>query len=188
MHDRILCMKKAAFPKIIQVGHSKAIIYKTPNRGTFAFTVAWYEGEIRKRKVFADLEAAELHARARVGQLSRGEAQILKLDGPDLLAYVRAKAMLEEFGLALDTVAAEYRDAKRLMRGGSLIDAASYFARQHLLDIPKKPLAEVYTEMIEAKKAEGCSDRYIHDLESRVGKFVQAFPTRMVSGVTGSEI
>ena len=181
-------MKKAAFPKVIKEGHSKAIIYKYANRDSISYTVVWYEGEDRKRKVFANLDEAKLHAQARVGQLASGTAKVLRLDGEELLAYVRAKAMVAEFGMALDTLAAEYRDAKRLVRGRSLVDVGGYYARQNLLDLPEKTLAEVYEEMIKAKKAEGCSERYTQDLESRVSKFVKAFPTRLIYGVTGVEI
>jgi hypothetical protein len=181
-------MKKREFPKVVRVGHSKAVIYKNANRDSVVYTVAWYEGDVRMRKAFGDLAEAELHAQARLGQLSRGTAEILRLDGEELLAYVRAREAVAEFGLALDTVASEYRDAKRLVRGGSLVEAAGYYARQRLLDIPKKTVADVYDEMIKAKKAEGCSDRYIRDLESRVGKFVGTFGTKAVHGVIGTEI
>ena len=138
--------------------------------------------------MFADLEEATLHAQARLGQLASGTAKVLRLDGEELLAYVLAKALLAEFGMSLDTIATEYRDAKRLIRGGSLVEAAAYYARQRLLDIPKKTIKEVYDELIAAKHAEGCSNRYIRDLESRVGKFVGTFGTRAVPGVTGAEI
>jgi integrase len=181
-------MKKAQFPKTIRVGHSKAVIYKYDNRQSTSYTVVWYEGEVRKRKVFGDPGQAELHARARMGQLSRGTAEVLRLEGAQLLEYVRAKEATAEFGLALDTIAFEYRDAKRLVRRRSLVGIADYFARKNLLDIPEKTVQEVYTEMIGAKRAEGCSERYIEDLESRVGKFVEAFATRQVAGVNGTEI
>ena len=180
-------MKKAAFPKVIREGHSRAVIYKHTNRDSVSYTVSWYEGNVRKRKVFGDLGDAELHAQARVGQLSRGTAEILRLEGAELLAYVRAREAVAEFGLALDTIAAEYRDAKRLARGRSLVDIAAYYARQNLLDIPKKTVGEVYDEMIKAKRAEGCSVRYVQDLESRLTKFVKAFPG-LIAVVRGMEI
>ena len=37
--------------------------------------------------------------------------------------------------------------------------------------LPNKTVQQVYGEMIKAKRAEGLSERYIQDLESRVGKF-----------------
>jgi integrase len=53
-------MSKAKFPKVIRVGQSRATIYKTPSRGSIAFTVAWYEGSKRKPKSFAGLRSAEI--------------------------------------------------------------------------------------------------------------------------------
>ncbi len=123
-------MSNKTFPKVIKEGHTKAIIYRCANRESASYTVTWYEGEVRKRRVFADLGDAELHAQARLGQLSNGTAKVLRLDGEELLAYVRAREGVAVFGLGLDTIAFEYRDAKRLVRGGSLVEAARYYARQ----------------------------------------------------------
>ncbi len=188
MHDKIGSMKKnKGFPKVIREGQTRAKIYKTPYRGSDGFTVVWYEGDVRKRKLFNDLPAAELHANAMVNNLSRGEARIINLSGEQLLAFNRASEFIKEFGVSLDTVAAEYRDAKRLVRGRNLVPVAQYFASKNLLDIPKLTVSEVYTEMLRAKKDEGCSERYTQDLESRVGKFAREFP-KQIAAVTGLEI
>lgn len=180
-------MKKPEFPKVIRVGQTKATIYKTPSHGCDSFTVVWYEGAVRKRKAFGDLDAAVLEAQAKVSSLSRGEAEILRLSGEERLAYLRARDAIQEFGLALDTAASEYRDAKRLVRGGSLIEAARYYADQQLLDLPSKTVETVYQEMLKAKREEGLSERYIQDLESRVGKFAQNFKAE-ISAVKGHQI
>ncbi len=123
-------MKKALFPQVIRVGQTKATIYQTPSHGCDSFTVVWYEGHVRKRKAFGDLDGAKLHAQAQVSSLSRGEAEIIRLSGEERLSYTRAREAVKEFNLALDSVANEYRDAKRLIRGRSLIEAAQYYARQ----------------------------------------------------------
>ena len=104
-------------PLFAHLGQTRATIYKTPAKGCDSFTVAWYEGAKRLRKVFADLEAAETHATSKVNSLSVGEAQIINLSGPERLAYIRAREMVAEFGLALDSAAVEYRDAKRCFVG-----------------------------------------------------------------------
>jgi hypothetical protein len=83
-------MATTKFPKVLRQGQTRATSDKTPVRGTDAFTVVWYEGQTRKRKLFADLGAAELHAQAKVNQLSRGEARVLALSGEELLAFNRA--------------------------------------------------------------------------------------------------
>ena len=137
--------------------------------------------------MFADLGEAELHAQARVGQLSRGEASILKLDGAELLAYVRARQAVAEFGLALDTIAIEYRDARRLVDGTSLVEAARFYAKQNPTRMPKKFVPEVVAEMITAKEADGMSTVYVTDLRNRLGRFAKAHQG-LISLVTSAEI
>lgn len=112
----------------------------------------------------------------------------MSLSGEECLEYVRARNAIQGFANSLDAAATEYRDAKEILRGGSLVEAGRYYARQRLLEIPKKTVHEVYAEMLLAKKAEGCSERYIQDLESRVSKFASAFGQRQVGGVLGVEI
>src|SRR5947207_2815526 len=142
--------KQKGFPKVIREGQTRATIYKTPYRGSDGFTVAWYEGDKRLRKLFNDLGAAELHASAMVNNLSRGEARIVNLSGEQLLAFNRACEFVKEFGLSLDTVADEYRDAKRLVRGRNLVPVAEYFASLKLLDSPTLSVSEVYTALLRA--------------------------------------
>jgi integrase len=180
-------MKKSEFPKVVKVGQTKATIYYTPSHGCAAYTVAWYEGAARKRKSFGDYDAAELHANVKVKSLALGEAEVINLSGEDRLSYVRSRDTVAEFGLSLDSVAVEYRDAKRLVRDKSLVDVARYYAEHQLLDVPNKSVQEVYEEMLKAKKDEGLSERYIEDLKSRVGKFAEDFK-KNISSVTGPEI
>ncbi|HEY9175971.1 MAG TPA: hypothetical protein VI136_27130 [Verrucomicrobiae bacterium] len=180
-------MKKAEFPKVIRVGQTRATIYKTPSHGCDSYTVIWYEGAVRKRKTFADPGLAEIHAKAQVNNLSTGETRAVKLSGEECLEYVRAREMVKAYALSLDTAAAEYREAKGIVHGKSLVEVARYYASKHLLDIPDKTVQEVFKEMIQAKRDEGCSTRYIQDLESRVGKFAREFP-RAIGTVNGHEI
>jgi hypothetical protein len=122
-------MAKNLFPMTIRVGQTRATIYQIPNHENDSFTVSWYVGTVRKRKVFADLESAKLHAHAMVNSLSRGEAESLQLTGEQRLSYTRACQLISEFGVTLDTAAAEYRDAKRLANGDSLVEAVRPYAR-----------------------------------------------------------
>src|SRR5579883_3257911 len=176
--------KKAEFPKVIRVGQTKATIYKTPTNGCDSFTVVWYEGAVRKRKAFADLGLAEVHANAQVNNLSQGETRAARLSGEECLEYVRARNTIQGYALSLDTAMAEWREAKELLKGGSLVEAVRYYVRQNVMNVPAKTVQAVLDEMIKAKRAEGCSERYIEDLESRCGKFAREFP-RMIATING---
>ena len=179
--------QKAEFPKIIRVGQTKATIYKTPTNGCVAYTVVWYEGPVRMRKAFADLGLAQVHASAQVNNLSQGETRAAKLSGEECLEYVRGRNTIQGYALSIDTALAEWREAKELLKGGSLVEAARYYVSKKVMNVPAKSVQVVLDEMIKAKRAEGCSERYIDDLESRCGKFAREFP-RMIATIRGFEI
>ena len=178
---------KVEFPKVIRVGQTKATIYLTPTNGCDSYTVVWYEGPVRRRKTFADAGLAEIHANSQVNNLSNGETRAAKLSGEECLEYVRARNSITGYALSLDTAMSEYREAKGILKGGSLVEAARYYASKKVMDIPAKPVKEVVEEMLTAKRGEGCSERYIQDLDSRCGKFAREFP-RMIATIRGVEI
>ncbi len=179
--------KKAEFPKVIRVGQTKATIYKTPTNGCDAYTVVWYEGPGRKRKAFADAGLAEIHANSQVNNLSNGETRAAKLSGAECLEYVRARNTIQGYALSLDTAMAEWREAKDLLKGGAIMDAVRYFVSKKVMNVQPKQVRVVLDEMIKAKRAEGCSERYIQDLESRCGKFAREF-RRAIATIRGFEI
>ena len=81
----------------------------------------------------------------------------------------------EEFGLPLDAVALEYSEARKILDGVPLVDAARFYARHHGRGIKRKPVADAVDEMIAAKTAKGVSDVYLADLRYRLGTFAEAF-------------
>src|SRR5262249_15790878 len=135
--------KKEEFPRVIRVGQTRATIYKTPTNDCVSYTVVWYEGAVRKRKAFADLGLAEIHASAQVNNLSNGERGAAKLSGEECLEYVRSRNSIQGWAQSLDTAAAEYREAKEIVKGRSLVEVARYFASKNLLDLPDKTVGEV---------------------------------------------
>lgn len=180
-------MARANSREIVRVGQTKATIYQTPSRGCLAYTVCWYEGANRRRKAFHDYAAARLHAASVVAALSRGETEVIRLSGEQRLEYTRAREAIAEFGVSLDTAAHEYRDAKRLLNGASLLDAARQFASSRGINLPEKSVADVFGEMLQAKRDAGLSQRYVTDLKQRLGDFAKDFQCS-ISRVTGAQI
>ena len=60
---------------------------------------------MRKRTAFADFEEARLHARSQVNCLAGAAAEVGHPSGEERLAYVRARAAVAEFDLAVDSAA-----------------------------------------------------------------------------------
>jgi integrase len=130
---------------------------------------------------FADLEKAKGEAEAKAAQLSRGDVDAMQISGKDRLIYGRALDAVKDYGVPLDAVALEYSDARKLLDGVSLDDAARFYARHHGKGTKRKPVAEAVEEMIEAKKLGGVSEVYLNDLRYRLGVFAERFQCDLVS-------
>lgn len=153
----------------IRDGSVSIPIYRQKQTHTTVHTVTWYEGGQRRRKAFSDPTEARQHAR----QVARGLAQLgssaLTLTGPELIAYQRARQMLD--GEPVDVAVAEVLEARRLT-GGRVIEACSRFGVRQK-DAPQVDLC--VAEMLAAKEASGRSKEHIRDLRGRLGMFARAF-------------
>lgn len=167
--------KKPKFPLVVKRGSCAVKIYRDQkSQGTY-FRVAYHLGGKRHRLNFRDLQTATNEAEAKASQLSRGDVDAVQLSGRDRLVYGRALDAVKEFDLPLDAVAIEYNEARKLLNGASLVDAARFYSRHHGSGIKRKSVAAAVEEMIAGKKSKGVSELYLADLRYRLGTFEQAF-------------
>jgi integrase len=168
-------MKRIRFPIVVKRGSATVKIYRDRKpEGTY-YRVTYYLGKKRHRLNFSDLHEATNEAEAKACQLSRGDVDAMQLNGDDRLTYGRAVDAVKEFNLPLDTVAREYSEAKRLLNGLSLLDAARFYARHRGRGITRKAVAEAVSEIIDRKRRKGVSDVYVRDLCYRLGVFKERF-------------
>jgi integrase len=168
-------MKRIRFPIVVKRGSSVVKIYRDRKPTGTYYRVAYHIGGKRHRLHFNDFEKATSEAEAKAAQLSRGDIDALQLTGRDRLVYGRALEAVKEFDRPLDAVAIEYSDARKLLDGVPLVDAARFYARHHGRGIKRKPVADAVDAMIAAKTAKGVSAVYIADLRYRLGAFKEAF-------------
>jgi integrase len=167
--------KRIRFPIVVKRGSSAVKIYRDRKpEGTY-YRVAYHLGGKRHRLNFRDLGAATSEAEAKASQLSRGDMDAVQLSGRDRLVYGRALDAVKEFDLPLDAVAIDYSEARKLLDGVPLLDAARFYARHHGRGIKRKPVADAVEAMIAAKTAKGVSEVYLADLRYRLGAFKEAF-------------
>jgi integrase len=179
--------KRHRFPIVVKRGSSVVKIYRDRRPTGIYYRVAYHLGGKRHRLHFNDVATAHAEAEAKAAQLSRGDIDAMQLTGRDRLEYGRAKDAVREFGVPLDGVALEYSEARRLLDGASLVEAARFYARHHGADIKRKPVADAVREMIAQKKNEGLSDVYLYDLRYRLGAFADAFACD-VSSLTPDDV
>ena len=121
--------------------------------GTY-YRVVYHIGGKRHRLHFNDLEKATNEAEAKAAQLSRGDMDAVQLSGRDRLVYGRALEAMKEFDVPLDAAALEYNEARKLLDGVPLVDAARFYARHHGRGIKRKTVADAVDAMIAAKTDE----------------------------------
>ena len=73
------------------------------------------------------------------------------------------------------TGGAEYKEARKLLDGVPLVDAARFYSRHHGRGVTRKSVAAGVDAMIAIKTAKGVSQVYLADLRYRLGVFKEAF-------------
>jgi integrase len=160
---------------LVKRGSSAVKIYRDrKSQGTY-YRVVYHLGGRRHRLNFRDFQTARSEAEAKASQLSQGHLDAALLRPNDRLEYGRAKHAVKELGLPLDAVAIEYAQARDLLDGVPLLDAARFYARHHGKGIKRIEVAAAVSEMLERKKQKGVSDVYLRDLRYRLSRFSRAF-------------
>ncbi len=172
---------------VVKRGHTIVKIYLTPSRGCDAYTVVHYLGGKRQRTTFAKLDLAKTEAEVIANKLSTGELDVLTLTSENKFSFVRAVEALRPTGVPLEIAAMQFAEAHKLLDGGSLLEAARFYSKQHPHRLPKKMVPEIVAELLQAKESDGMSAVYLKDLRGRLGRFAQGF-IGAISFVTSAEI
>lgn len=128
--------------------------------------------------------AAQLAA----AKLQSGEVSALELTNQDRSNYLHALGLLKPFQTRIDVAVSEYAEARAALgASGSLLEAARFFAKHHPASLPRRKVRQVLDELLEAKRADRKSDRYVSDFDSRLGKFTEGFD-RLIGEITCEEM
>src|SRR5262249_18929429 len=173
--------KRIRFPIIVKRGSSVVKIYRDRKPTGTYYRVAYHIGGERQRLQFYGLLKGNKEAEAKTQPISRGGGGAKQMCGKGNSGYGRAVEAVREHGVPLDAAAVEYSEARKLLDGVPLLDAARFYARHHGRGIKRKPVADAVAEMIEAKKVDGLSDVYLNDLHYRLGMFTDSFRCDLVS-------
>jgi integrase len=175
-------MSKRKFPITVRNGSVAVKIYRTPSHGCESFTVAYYQGGRRQRRTFPTLQKAQDEATVLANQMAAGELDALTLTNSDRSAYVRSLELLKPFGTPLEMAVMQFAEAARILDGGSLVEAAKFYARHHHRKLVSRAVPDVVKEFLAAKEQDGASAVYLKDLRTRLIPFGEAFhsPISMV--------
>ena len=168
-------MSKPKFPIEVRQGSVVVKIYRTPSHGCEAYTLSYYQDGGRKRPTFTELQAARDEASVIVNRLGNSDADVLTLTSADRSAYLRARQLLDPFGVPVENAAAEFVQAKQVLGEVPLLLAAEFYMKRHPARIPPRPVMEVAEEMLKFKASDGLSEEYLRHLRYDLKKFAAAF-------------
>ena len=176
---------------VVEKGSSRVKIYYTPDhtdKGEIPFfTISYWMKGKRERHMFPTLKAAKKAAKTKAEEMDRGDHGAAKLTNADSAAYFRAIDLLKPSGTSLEFAASEYAGAIKRLGGGSLSAEVDYYGRRHPEKTEPKLVQAVVTEMIDLKRADQLSDRYINQLTYDMKRFTSRFCNR-IGDVRGTEV
>jgi integrase len=132
------------------------------------------------------LQDARFEAGRAATAIANGEADILKFTSADRATYLRAMDALRPLGIPLHVAIEEYVEARQ-HAGAGLIAAAKEHGRRHAIATVRKSIAETVKEILEAKKQDGMSVRYLQSLRSHLTRFAEHFRMNIAT-VTAAQI
>ena len=173
------------FPVLIKCGSVTVKIYRGATRGYPLFTISWYEGRTRMRRTFAKLEDAKTEAEQIAKKLESGHRTAAKMRNADAEEWGLAKADLDPLKIPLNVAVKEFAEAKRILDGKSIIEAARFYAERRPTQSTTISAHDAVEEFLLAKSSDGVGNRYIQDARSRLRRFSKAF-SMPLSGITSA--
>jgi integrase len=150
------------------------------------FTLVYYDGSQRKKARFADLGEAKREGELVATKLANGENDVLRLTSTDRAVYVQAVAHLRPLDVPLSVAVLEYVSAvKSLPDGATLKEAVDFFKKRNPASLEKRTVRQVVDEMLATKRAAKLSEVHLRDLDSRLGRFADAFQMN-IGGVSST--
>ena len=149
------------------------------------YNVVDYVDGVRKFISFADEKRARAKAHEIAARIAPIEFGVLKLTGDERADYETAASTVRDIGVKLSTVASEYVDARRRLGSVTIAEAVAYYLKQNPKTLPSITVEQAKDLFIKTKKADKMSAVYLKDLDTRLGKFAEAFNVQLAAVTAG---
>lgn len=156
------------------------------------YCIAWRK--VAGGKLIRETKSAEKQARARAEEiatmLADGRAQVLELTAGDRDSYRFARSIAEEFSTPLHSAMEEWAAARKLLAGGTLLEAVNFYLQRPTCSKVVPPSEQILEELLgllqDRVSTKDLSSKYFHDLKRDLTPYVQAFPNLV--GVTETQL
>jgi hypothetical protein len=170
--------RKVRFPYLVKVGNVAFNIrpYTTRkgDKNYVNYRFRWRDGENRPRTTDnSDLNQLIDAARATATTINSGNIDALVLTNADKRAYLRVMDLLKPTGVLLETAVSEYVQARIIVKGGTVLEAARFFVERNPKNLIAVTLPELVEKCLEAKVKNGRSKNTIQGPTSRLSRYAE---------------
>jgi integrase len=182
--------RRLKFPYQVSCGAVSATIYKArAKNGYVFFQLADLTSGRRRVRSFGSFEEARREADFQVTRIAKGEAAAADFSASDAAALARSRELLQPHGIEIESAAALLAEASKIVGSPArVLDAANWFARHNISQLPQLTVREAIEELLKVKDVGGRSDRHLSDLRHRLGRFSLALGGRQIAHVTTADI
>jgi hypothetical protein len=163
---------------VVKFGSTSVPVYRCASGGRVRFILSYYRHGRRMRQSFAALDAARREALFVAQRIQSGKQHVTDMAPHDRDAFMSAKNLLEQAGIAVPLVSAieDYIQARRIARNESLAAIAAKYMKHFERVVREATVAEVVEHLLRARREDGTSERHLRQMRSVLNRFAKAFP------------
>ncbi len=197
--------KQRKFPLVIKAGSTFLRIYRSPLKvapkishpdgqstegagsngselKTYdSYVLSYYRLGKRQRQRFNSLEIAQTEAERVRTLILNEDLTALQLSGKERIIYARAAEVSHRHGMALDSMAREFDQARKILGNVSILEAAQFYDCYGKSVKETKSIPQIVEELLSGLRADNLSEYHIRDLTRRLGAFAVNFSGPIMS-------
>jgi integrase len=179
--------KKAGPFLKIKAGSAVVPIYRSESKGRVRFTLSFYRGGRRLRKMFNCLEEAKKEALFVAQRIQSGMQHVTDLKPHERDSFKAAQSLLEKLGIPLYAAVEDYVRARTLAGTESLSGMATEYGKMFGNIVRRATVPEVVAELLKVRQQDGASAKYLGQLRTTLNRFAVKFPGPILE-VTGPDV
>ncbi len=162
--------------QIIRFQSVKIPIYAFEHHGKTRYTIAFYLNGCRKKRQFTFLEDAKQEGLLIAQNIVRGMQSQNDLHPAERESFHAAQRILQDVEIPLVAAVEDYVQCRKILGGASLRSAVEEYCKRMGGLKQGVTVSEIAEELIIRKSQDGVSARYLEQLRSILGLFLEAFP------------
>ncbi len=171
----------------VRVGSAVSKVYSTPSGERELFTLAYWAKGKRKRAVFPAKDAAIEAAKRAGGDMGSGKMVAPDIKPQKLLECARGLEVLAPYNARIDVAAEFYAECRKRRPEIPPMQILEFYELKHPLHLKQKMVREVVAEILEVKRSDKLSERYVKQLEYDLERFSRQFRCRLID-VVGTDV